>query len=100
MLELRSVAQLERAIAHAKAGRLFVQRTKLYRQYRVTNRETGAQYYVNFFVRNGKRYGACECKGGQQGYACKHLAAAAGLHVMVAAERQKAAAHNPQQQLA
>ena len=94
MIELRSVEQLERAIARAKAGRLYVQRTNLYRQYRVTNRETGAQYYVNFFVRNGKRYGACECKGGQQGYACKHLAAAAGLHVMIAAERQKAAANN------
>jgi hypothetical protein len=62
MIELRSAAQLRKAIERARAGNLFVQLTSIYRQYRVTNRETGAEYIVNFFVRKGKRYGHCNCK--------------------------------------
>lgn len=87
MIELRSVEQLTKAISRARAGRLFVQQTSLYRQYRVTNRETGAEYIVDFFVCNGKRYGHCNCKAGTYNLACKHLAAAAGLHLVIAAER-------------
>jgi uncharacterized Zn finger protein len=34
--------------------------------------------------RDGKRFGGCTCKAGQNHVACKHLAAAAGLHVCVA----------------
>jgi uncharacterized Zn finger protein len=56
------------------------------RQYKVTNRETGAQYVVDFFVRHGKRFGHCTCKAGQRNIACKHLASAAGLHMMRAAQ--------------
>lgn len=89
MIEPRSVEQLTKAIARARAGRLFVQRTSLYRQYRVTNRETSAEYIVDFFVRNGKRYGHCNCKAGTYHLACKHLAAAAGLHLVIAAERTR-----------
>jgi hypothetical protein len=87
MIELRSPEQLEKATERARAGNLFVQTTSIYRQYRVTNRETGAEYVVNFFVRDGKRFGHCNCKAGTYNLACKHLSAAAGLHVMVAAAR-------------
>ena len=87
MIELRSIEQLTKAISRARLGNLFVQRTSLYRQYRVTNRETGAEYIVDFFVRNSKRYGHCNCKAGTYNLACKHLAAAAGLHLVIAAER-------------
>ena len=90
MIELRSPEQLRKAIERARAGRLFVQTTSIYRQYRVTNRETGAEYVVNFFVRDGKRYGHCNCKAGTYNLACKHLSAAAGLHVMIAAARADA----------
>jgi uncharacterized Zn finger protein len=86
MIELRSREQLHRAIERAQAGRLFVQATSVFRQYRVTNRATGACYIVNFFVRAGRRFGHCTCKGGEQ-HICKHLAAAAGLHVCLAAQR-------------
>jgi len=58
----------------------------VFRQYRVTNRETGAQYIVNFFLREGKRFGHCTCKAGRNNTPCKHLSAAAGLHVMRAAQ--------------
>ena len=71
----------------ARASDLLVQRTSIYRQYRVTNRATGAQYVVNFFVTEGKRYGHCDCQAGARHIACKHLAAATGLHVTVASER-------------
>lgn len=88
MIQLQSAAQLTKATERAKAGKLFVQETSIFRQYKVTNRETGAEYIVNFFVRDGKRFGHCTCKAGVRHMACKHLSAAAGLHVCIAAERQ------------
>ena len=96
MIRLWNPEQLKKATARAKASKLFVQRTSIYRQYRVTNRETGAQYTVNFFVRNGERSGHCNCKAGVNNMACKHLSAAAGLHVMIAAERAQQATHRPE----
>jgi len=88
VIQLQSAEQLKKAVERAKAGKLFVQATSLFRQYRVTNRETGAQYTVDFFVSDGKRFGHCTCKAGVNNMACKHLSAAAGLHVMIAATRQ------------
>jgi len=88
MIQLQSAEQLKKATERAKAGKLFVQTTGIYRQYNVTNRESGAQYIVNFFVRDGKRYGHCTCKAGVNNMACKHLSAAAGLHVCIAAQQQ------------
>jgi hypothetical protein len=88
MIKLLSAEQLSEATARARKSRLFVQPTGLNRQYRVTNRETCAQYTVDFFVRDGKRFGHCTCKAGVNNQACKHLSAAAGLHVMLAATRR------------
>jgi hypothetical protein len=90
MIELKSAEQLSKATSRAKAGKLFVQPSTLLRQYHVTNRETGARYVVDFFVRkDGKRYGHCTCKAGERNLACKHLSAAAGYHVMrMAAQRE------------
>ena len=88
MIELKNEAQLERAIkrARAEAKSLLVQTTQAVRQYRVTNRANGNVYVVNFFVRNsGKRFAHCNCKAGEQNMACKHLAAAAGLNMYLAA---------------
>jgi hypothetical protein len=84
VIQLISVEQLSRATARAKAGNLFVKPSSLFRQYHVTNRESGARYTVDFFVRksDGKRFDSCTCKAGQNNIACKHLSAAAGYHVM------------------
>lgn len=90
MIELISAEQLSKATDRAKAGNLFVQPTTLPRQYRVTNRDNGNQYTVDFFVRNSKRYGHCTCLGGINNRACKHLSAAAGYHVMRMAARREA----------
>jgi len=91
MIELINAEQLAKATERAKAANLLVQPTTVFRQYRVTNRDNGNQYVVNFFVRkDGKRFGGCTCKGGAAGHVCKHLAAAAGLHVCIAAQKQAA----------
>jgi hypothetical protein len=82
MIELLNAEQLAKATERAKAAKLFVQPTSLLRQYRVTNRENGNQYLVDFFVRNGKRFGHCSCMAGMRNLACKHLSAAAGYHTM------------------
>jgi hypothetical protein len=89
MVELRSEAQFEKAIERAKKAKLFVQASGLFRLYYVTNRETGAQYSVNFFVRSGRRFGECTCKAGMNNVECKHLAAAVALH-LVRAEAKRA----------
>lgn len=88
MIQLTTPEALSRATERAKASRLFVQPTSIFRQYRVTNRENGKQYVVDFFVRNGKRFGHCNCKAGRNHVACKHLSAAAGLHICIAAQRK------------
>ena len=87
MIQLTTAEAIRKATERAKASKLFVQAIQ-WRQYHVTNRATGAQYVVDFFVRNGKRFGHCTCKAGLNNIACKHLSAAAALHVMVAATRQ------------
>ncbi len=86
MIELKSAEQLGKAIARARAGRLFV-RFVQFRQFRVENRANGHTYNVNFFVRAGRRFGHCDCKGGERGLACKHLAAAAAVQTGIAAMR-------------
>jgi uncharacterized Zn finger protein len=87
MIELRSTEQLASAIerAHRDAKNLSVQVTSTSRQYRVTNRAKGTTYTVDFFLRNGKRLGHCSCKAGTNHIACKHVAAALGLHLYIAA---------------
>lgn len=87
MIQLTTAEAISKATERAKASKLFVQAIQ-WRQYRVTNRATGAQYVVDFFVRNGKRFGHCTCKAGLNNIACKHLSAAAALHVMVAVTQQ------------
>jgi uncharacterized Zn finger protein len=90
MIELVNADQLTKATERAKAGNLFVQPANLHRQYRVTNRDNGNQYIVDFFLRNGKRYGHCSCKAGMRNLACKHLSAAAGYHLMRATAQREA----------
>jgi hypothetical protein len=86
VIELKSSEQLSKAIERAKAGRLFV-RFVQFRQFRVENRQSGAIYDVNFFVRAGRRFGHCTCKGGERGLVCKHVAAAAAVQTGIAAMR-------------
>jgi len=90
MIELVNAEQLAKATERAKASNLLVQPTTIFRQYRVTNRDNGNEYVVNFFVRNGKRYGHCTCAAGERNLVCKHLSASAGYHVCIAAQKRAA----------
>jgi hypothetical protein len=87
MIELKSQKELSGAIERARneARYLVVRRTSASRQYEVTNRKNGNSYIVDFFVRgDGRRFGHCTCKAGQNGLACKHIAAAAALNIYLA----------------
>jgi hypothetical protein len=84
MIELKSREQLSRAIELAvkEKRNLLVQPTTEARKYRVLNRKKGLIYEVTFTVREDrKKFGHCTCRAGELGRECKHLAAAAGLHV-------------------
>lgn len=89
MIQLTTSAAMTKAIDNAKAARLHVCLTSTFRQYVVENRSKGTSYRVNFFVTRGQRWAECECKAGFNGQMCKHVAAAAGLHVMIAAARSQ-----------
>lgn len=92
MVQLVSAEQLSKATERAKSGKLFVQPTSTMRQYRVTNRDNGNIYVVDFFVRksDGARFGHCSCQAGINNKVCKHLSAAAGYHVMRMATMREA----------
>lgn len=93
MIQIQSIEQMSRATENAKKSRLFVQQTGINRQYRVTNRTNGHQYTIDFFLRNGKRFGHCTCKAGMSNKECKHLAASLGLHLYVASVRYSETSH-------
>ena len=89
MIYLVSADQLKSAIELARKSDLFVRPTSLSRQYLVTDRGDGHQYYVDFFVRDGKRYGHCQCTAGVRHIACGHLVAALSLHLGLSALRRR-----------
>jgi uncharacterized Zn finger protein len=90
MFRLTTREAMARAIERARAANLLVQRTTIPRQYRVTNRDNGNTYTVNFFVRQSDRarFADCTCPAT---IICKHIASAAGLNVMDAIARREAA---------
>lgn len=87
MIQLTSAATLEKAITKARTVRPFV-RINCFGSYDVTNKQTGATYNVVCMKKNGRRFAHCTCKAGTRGQACYHAMAAAGAHIVLAAERQ------------
>jgi uncharacterized Zn finger protein len=86
MIEL-TIETVQKAINKAKSKRknLVVRLSNATRMYRVENKSNGNVYTVNFFVRNGHRFGSCTCKAGEAGkHRCKNLAAAAALNMSLA----------------
>ncbi len=84
MIEL-TTSKMQNAIAKAKQVKPFV-RVIGWRQYNVTNKQTGATYHVTFDVRDGRRFASCDCPAGLAGrVCCYHAAAAAGAQVCIAA---------------
>jgi hypothetical protein len=90
MIELKSAEQMKRAITKAKKIRPFV-RVIGFRWYEVASADGRQTYTIHFRKQDGRRLGECNCKGGQKGLVCYHLAASAAVHIGIAAMRQKAA---------
>jgi hypothetical protein len=90
MIQLKSAKQMRSSIERACRSRLLVRLTSIRGMYRVLNRQNNHEYTVNFFRRkiDGKRFGGCTCRAGQENQICKHLAAAAGVHVGLSAMRR------------
>ena len=68
MIELKTET-MQNAIAKARAERknLVVRVTHAIRMYKVESKSSGKTYLVNFFVRNNRRFGHCNCSAGEQG---------------------------------
>lgn len=87
MIELKNQEQFKNVIERARMDRknLLVQLTGEARKYKVVNRQKGQIYDVIFRVNaEGKRFGYCNCRAGELGRLCKHIAAAAALNICLA----------------
>ncbi len=83
MIELNE-SKMTKAIEKARTVKPLV-RISAWRKYEVTNKQTGATYSVEFNVINGRRMASCTCAAGQADrFCCYHIAASAGVHVMIA----------------
>jgi hypothetical protein len=89
MIQLKSMEQMAKAIARARRMKPFV-RMRGFRQYEVKSSDSQAIYTVHFRKQDGKRFGECNCKGGERGFICYHLAGAVAVHIAVASMRRAA----------
>lgn len=87
---LTTIEAMAGAIERARAANLLVQRTTVQRMYRVTNRDNGKTYIVNFFIRSSDRarFAHCTCPATTL---CKHAVAACALNCYDATVRRDAA---------
>jgi hypothetical protein len=89
MIELRSREQMARAIAKARKVRPFV-RVRGFRWYEVASADGSQTYTIHFYKEGSRRFGKCNCKGGEKGLVCYHLAGAAAVHIGIASMRHAA----------
>src|SRR5262245_2486911 len=92
MIKLES-NKMQRAIERAKAVRPRVTVINADERTYSVSGSRGNQYTVRFVVVNGLKLAECDCKAGQAGQSCYHVAGAAQVNVMVQSmRRQKPAA--------
>lgn len=85
MVEITNLKQFNRAKLRASAAKLTVTESTVDKQWRVRNEENGNVYRVTYMRgADGRKFATCECKGGQAGYVCKHMAATLPSAVEVA----------------
>jgi len=89
MIELKNRAQMRNAIKRAYALRPFV-RVRGFRWYEVESADRKQTYTLHFYNDNGRRLAECNCKGHERGFVCYHVAAAASVHIGIAAMRHAA----------
>lgn len=87
LIELRSEQQMARAIERARKLKPFV-KVIGFRWYEVKSSDRKSIYTIHFYNRpNGRMLGECNCKGGERGFICYHLAGAAAVQIGIAAMR-------------
>jgi hypothetical protein len=86
MIQLKSKEQMARAIKRARQLKPFV-RVRGFRWYEVKSHNGDTVYTIHFYKQDGQRFGECNCKGGERGLICYHLAGAAAVHIGIAAMR-------------
>lgn len=89
MIELRSVAQMRRAIKRAQQLKPFV-RVRGFRWYEVKSSNGENIYTIHFYKDGKRRLGECNCKAGERGLVCYHMAGAAAVHIGVCNMRRAA----------
>ena len=89
MIELKSKEQMKRAIQRARQLKPFV-RYVGFRWYEVQSSNGDSVYTIHFYKNGKQRLGECNCKGGQRGLICYHLAASAAVHIGIASMRKAA----------
>jgi hypothetical protein len=86
MIQLKSKEQMARAIQRARKLKPFV-RVRGFRWYEIKSSKGDSIYTIHFYKRGRQKLGECNCKAGEQGYICYHLAGAAAVHLGIAAMR-------------
>ena len=92
MIELRSREQMAKAIERAKKIKPFV-RYRGFRWFEVTSSDGVTVYTIHFWESingSGRMLGECNCKGGERGLICLHLAACAAVHLGIESMRRAA----------
>lgn len=89
MIELKSKQQMEKAIKRARQLKPFV-RVRGFRWYEVKSSNGENIYTVHFYKNGRKRLGECNCKAGERGLVCYHMAGAAAVHIGIASMRKAA----------
>ncbi len=89
MIELKSKEQMERAIKQARQLKPFV-RVRGFRWYEVKSSNGESIYTIHFYKAGKQRLAECNCKAGERGLICYHVAGAAAVHIGIAAMRKAA----------
>ena len=91
MIELRSYAQLSRAVEGAKKMKPFV-RVVGFRWYTVRSSNGQDVYTIHFYDRGipGRLLSECTCPAGERGLICYHVAGASAIHLGIESMRRAA----------
>jgi hypothetical protein len=89
VIELRSKEQMMRAIKRARQLKPFV-RVRGFRWYEVQSGNNDSVYTIHFYKNGRQKLGECNCKAGERGLVCYHLAGAAAVHIGIASMRKAA----------
>jgi hypothetical protein len=89
MIELTSKEQMAKAIKRAKQLKPFI-RVRGFRWYEVKSSNGESIYTIHFYKSGKQRLAGCNCKAGERGFVCYHIAGAVAVHIGIASMRRAA----------